>query len=302
MSIDRAGIDHRPTTSDSHAVDTETVEVRLRSARGNLDECALLHGDKFDWAASAQTTAMEQVHRDAEYDYWRLRVTPPHRRLVYAFRLRAGDDDLWLTEWGFEDAADVAYPTGGAERPLHYFEHPYLNANDVIDPPEWVEEAVFYQIFPDRFENGDPDRTPDDAAEWGEQPTTTNVFGGDLQGVIDRLDYLGELGITALYLTPVFASESNHKYNVADYGRVDPAFGDTATLSRLVDRAHERGIRVILDAVFNHCGRQFAPFQDVVEHGADSPYADWFHVHEFPIRFEPRPTFEAWGSNPTCRS
>lgn len=136
---------------------------------------------------------------------------------------------------------------------------------------------------------------PAETADWGESPTLDNHFGGDLQGIIDHLDHLVDLGVTAIYLTPIFAAETNHKYDTTDYERIDPQFGDEETLSRLVDAAHERDMRVILDAVFNHCGRQFAPFQDVVENGADSEYADWFHVQEFPVEFEPRPTFDAFG-------
>lgn len=295
MSIARAAVHHQPKSSDAYAVSPETVHVRLRTRRGDLERCRLLHADKFDWPDSSELTEMAIVHRDQEYDYWQVAVEPENRRLCYAFQLDADDESLWYTEWGFESAAENELPTGGADRPLHYFEYPFLNPADVIEPPEWVADAVFYQIFPERFANGDPDIDPDVTAEWGDDPELDNFFGGDLQGIIDHLDYLEDLGITALYLTPIFQSNSNHKYNIADYETIDPQFGDTETLRRLVDRAHERGIRVVLDAVFNHCGREFPPFQDVVENGRDSEYADWFHVHEFPIRFEPRPSYDSWG-------
>jgi len=295
MTITRAAVHHRPKSNMAYAADAETVHVRLRTERDDVEACRLLHGDKFDWPESKTLTAMEKVHADADHDYWQVAVQPENRRLCYAFQLQDEDEALWRTEWGFEENATAELPTMGETRPMHYYEYPFLNAADVIDPPEWVSDAVFYQIFPERFANGNPENDPDETADWGDAPTLDNHFGGDLQGVIDHLDHLVDLGVTAIYLTPIFAGETNHKYDTTDYERIDPQFGDEETLSRLVDAAHDRDMRVVLDAVFNHCGRQFAPFQDVVENGADSEYADWFHVHEFPVEFEPRPTFDAFG-------
>jgi glycosidase len=128
--------------------------------------------------------------------------------------------------------------------------------------PEWVRHAIFYQIFPDRFANGDPSNDPENVQPWGTAPTFYNFMGGDLQGIIDRLDYLADLGVTALYLNPIFQASSNHKYNTFDYFRIDPHFGDLATFHRLIAAAHDRGIRVVIDGVFNHCGRGFYAFHD----------------------------------------
>lgn len=153
--------------------------------------------------------------------------------------------------------------------------------------PDWVAEAIFYQIFPERFANGDPSNDPPGVAPWGDLPTRENFFGGDLQGILERLDYLQELGVNALYLTPIFDSPSNHKYDTRDYFAVDPAFGSKALLKRLVDELHRREMRVILDGVFNHCGKQFAPFQDLIMNGAASKYKNWFQVRSFPVTEEP---------------
>jgi glycosidase len=108
-------------------------------------------------------------------------------------------------------------------------------------------------------------------------------MGGDLQGILSKLDYLSELGITALYLTPVFESASNHKYDTIDYFKVDPHFGDNALLKELVRSAHARGIRVILDAVFNHCSNLHPFFLDVKKRGKESPYWNWFFIKQWPI-------------------
>ncbi len=298
MTITRAAVHHRPKSADAYAYDEATIHVRLRTKRGEPERCTLLHGDKYDWPASLTRTPMERVGDDERFTYWQAEVDPPNRRLCYAFRLDSGEEALWFTEWGFESANETELPTAGAERTLHYFEYPFLNPIDVHDPPEWARDAVFYQIFPERFANGDPSRDPEDVEEWDTIPDRETFVGGDLRGIVDNLDYVEELGVTALYLTPVFESPSNHKYDTTDYLRIDPHFGDEETLCELVSAAHDRGIRVVLDAVFNHCGWEFAPFQDVLEEGADSEYADWFHVHEFPIETEPRPSYDAFAFVP----
>lgn len=149
--------------------------------------------------------------------------------------------------------------------------------------PDWAKHAIFYQIFPERFCNGDPSRSPENVQPWGTTPTPKNFMGGDLAGIINRLDYLADLGVTALYLNPIFHASSNHKYNTYNYEQIDPHFGDLDTFHTLIARAHERGIRVVLDAVFNHCGRGFFAFHDLLENHADSPYRNWFTVHGFPL-------------------
>lgn len=170
-------------------------------------------------------------------------------------------------------------------------------SDDTSWTPEWVKHAVFYQIFPDRFANGEPARSPENVEPWGTPPTIHNFMGGDLQGVIDHLDYLQQLGITAIYFNPIFQATSSHKYNTTDYFAIDPHFGDLARFRELLDACHARGIRVILDGVFNHCGRGFYPFHDVMENGPYSPYARWFYIDNFPIfpYDESRPAnYRAW--------
>ncbi len=147
-----------------------------------------------------------------------------------------------------------------------------------IVTPEWVRDAVFYQIFPDRFARSGRVPEPGPLEEWDTPPTVHGFKGGDLYGVVDRLDYLQALGVTAIYFNPVFSSASNHRYHTYDYLAVDPLLGGDAALRDLLDAAHARGMRVILDGVFNHASRGFWPFNHVLECGIASPYVDWFHV------------------------
>lgn len=157
-----------------------------------------------------------------------------------------------------------------------------------VDVPEWAKGAVIYQIFPDRFANGDPDNDPPGVDRWGSPPHPRQFQGGDLAGVMQRLDHLQTLGVDAVYLNPIFTSPSNHKYDTVDYFSVDPALGGDQALRRLVTAAHDAGIRVILDASFNHVHPRFFAFADLVEKGPRSEYRDWFAVHEWPIRIRVR--------------
>ncbi len=149
--------------------------------------------------------------------------------------------------------------------------------------PFWVQDAVFYQIFPDRFANGDTFNDPPNLQTWGSPPNLWDFQGGDLRGIIQKIDYLLDLGVNAIYLNPIFQSPSTHRYNTTDYYRIDPKLGTMADFRALLDVAHENNIRVVLDGVFNHCGRGFFAFSDLLENQEKSPYQDWFHVLRFPI-------------------
>ena len=155
-----------------------------------------------------------------------------------------------------------------------------------VKTPDWVKHAVFYQIFPDRFSRS---RRLHHAPgiqfkPWGAPPSEQGFQGGDLLGIVDRLDYLEDLGVNALYLNPIFSSASNHRYHTFDYMTIDPLLGGDAAFRELLDRAHERDMRVVIDGVFNHCGRGFWPFHHILEAGKRSPYFDWFRVKGWPLR------------------
>ena len=149
-----------------------------------------------------------------------------------------------------------------------------------IKTPDWVKDAVFYQIFPDRFARSEGLSKPSNLEEWDSPPTVHGFKGGDLLGVIEHLDYLQELGVTAIYFNPVFQSAANHRYHTYDYYHVDPILGGNAALRKLLDAAHARGMRVVLDGVFNHASRGFFQFYHTLENGAASPYLDWFTFEE----------------------
>lgn len=149
--------------------------------------------------------------------------------------------------------------------------------------PYWVQDAVFYQIFPDRFANGSAQNDPANVQRWGSPPTQKGFQGGDIQGILAKLNYLLDLGVNAIYLNPIFLSPSNHRYNTGDYYAIDPRLGNMADFHALIESAHTNQIRVVLDGVFNHCGRGFFAFSDLLENQEESAYRDWFHVKKFPV-------------------
>jgi glycosidase len=280
------GIYHRPKSNFCYAYNEDTVHIRLRASKNDLDKVILVYGDKYIWDEH-KTIEMELKCSDKYFDYFTAEINPPFKRLAYYFILESNDERYYYTEWGFSKEINEK------EIYLHFFEYPYINKIDVHEVPEWTKNAIFYQIFPERFYNGDKSNDPETLEEWGKLPERDSYFGGDLQGITEKLDYLSDLGITAIYLTPIFEAFSNHKYNTKDYMKIDPHFGDLDTIKELVRRCHERGIRVVLDAVFNHSGYYFEPFQDVIKRGKDSPYYDWFYIKKWPIETNP-PSYETF--------
>lgn len=282
---------HQPKRNWAYAYDKDTVRLRLRAKKNDLTEVYAMTGDKYAWENTKKQISLTKFTSDSMFDYYEGEIKPPYHRLKYSFLLKSGDEQIWMSETGFqEDEPDD---------PGQMFQFPYIHQGAVFTPPEWVKDAVFYQIFPERFANGNPELNPENVEPWGGEPTPSNFFGGDLQGVMDHLDYLSELGINAIYFTPIFEATTNHKYDTEDYLRVDRHFGDADTVKRLVKLCHERGIRVLLDAVFNHSGKTFAPFVDVQENGEKSKYKDWFHAHEFPLDVKDGiPTYETFGFEP----
>ncbi|TFE30599.1 alpha-glycosidase [Cohnella luojiensis] len=288
----REAIYHRPKNNWSYAYDRETVHVRLRTKRDDVAQVTLIYGDKYNWhVVGSQSSEMKVFAKDNLFDYWQAAVKPTFRRLKYGFKLQSGKETLWMNEQGIHEKEP--------ENIYIYYEYPFLNPADVFEPPAWVKDAIFYQIFPERFAKGDPAIDPENVETWGGKPTPSNFFGGDLQGVIDHLDHLEKLGINAIYFNPLFEAPTNHKYDTIDYLKVDPHFGTNEKLKELVKECHSRGIKVLLDAVFNHSGGRFPPFLDVKEKGANSRYADWFHVREFPLEVRDGvPTYDAFAFEP----
>lgn len=160
--------------------------------------------------------------------------------------------------------------------------------------PSWLKDSIIYQIFPDRFYNGNKQNDPKNVVNWGEKPTRDNFFGGDIEGIIKKLDYLQNLGINCIYLTPIFEAPSNHKYDTTDYYKIDPSFGDLKIFKELVEEVHSRNMKIVLDGVFNHCGLEHPFFIDASTKGEESKYWDWFWINNIPIKEDPEPNYRCF--------
>jgi cyclomaltodextrinase / maltogenic alpha-amylase / neopullulanase len=170
----------------------------------------------------------------------------------------------------------------------------------MITTPDWVKDAIFYEIFPDRFAKSSRVPKPNNLETWDAKPTTYGFKGGDLLGVVEHLDYLQDLGVNAIYFTPVFQSTANHRYHTHDYFRIDPILGGDKAFHEMLNAAHRRNMRVIIDGVFNHASRGFYQFNHSLENGAASPYVDWFDIKGFPLHaYEGKPVnYDAWWGIP----
>ena len=281
---------HISGSNYAYAYKNNELHIRLRTGRNDIDSVDIFYGIKYDWDNKVRYP-MKKILSDDLFDYYEYRIVSDDTRLGYYFGLNKADETIYYTEAGyveeFNDAKSYCY----------FFQCPYINEIDIHYTPDWVRDANFYQIFVERFCNGNPDNSPKNVSPWGTEPTPVTFMGGDLEGIIKKINYLEELGINGIYLTPIFKSISNHKYDTSDYMEIDKYFGDKDTLKRLIKMCHERNIKVVLDAVFNHCGLEFAPFQDVVQKGKTSEYFEWFYIDGDKVEFEPI-NFQAFGFVP----
>lgn len=277
--MNRAAIFHEPDSRYCFAISDKTLVIRLRLAKEDKDaQITLVYGMKYEYHNQQQRLSMPFVGCDHLHAYYEIALPLEDVRLAYIFHIKHGEEECYYSEGGFFNVYDfdLGYQT--------YFQMPYINACDIHRPVNWMGKGTFYQIFIDRFARGDFEK--DDSyidMDWSAKPTPRSFAGGDLAGITQKMDYLEDLGITALYLTPIFQSLSNHKYDISDYYAIDPQFGTPMALKELITEAHQRGIKVVLDAVFNHSSHLLPEFQDVMAHGRASTYYDWFMIDgDFP--------------------
>lgn len=247
--------------------------IILRTAHEKLGKIELLYNNKYDFTKWRETAEMTKFSTDGLFDYYKVDFDLSDVRLAYIFRIESGKKVYYYSEKGAYEDYDftLAYYT--------FFQFPYINGADVMPVVEWSKGAVFYQIFIDRFARGNFDK--DDGyinSPWQEKCNRYTFAGGDIQGIISKLEYIKDLGANALYLTPIFLSQTNHKYNIVDYTAIDPQFGDKKDVDDLLKKAHFLGMKVIIDAVFNHCDQNHACFQDVIKNGKNSQYYNSFII------------------------
>ena len=278
------GVYHKTSEQMSYALNEDELVINLKTGY-DVKQVFIHYGDPFEAGILGGNEKWTGKRKEIVYKkrlphqiWWTTTLVPPYKRCKYYFELHTEDQVWYYLEDGFLTEEQINLEG----RMLQCFIVPWMNPADVNRTPEWVNDTVWYQIFPDRFCNGTPEKTDPAITPWQTGKVTNKErYGGNLEGIRQKLPYLRELGVTGLYLNPIMEAESNHKYDTTDYTRIDPAFGDDRVMRALCREAHENGIRIMVDAVFNHCGRKFGPWLDVQEKGRDSAYADWFMIHDW---------------------
>ena len=282
---------HRPESNYCFATDGKTIVLRIRFAKGEqICKLSVWYNTKYHIAQQQFKQKMQLIASDTQFDYYTATLRLGDPRLAYLFYFEYDNKPYYFCEDGLVSTYNfnLAY--------FNSFQFAYINDDDVIQNVGWLNNAVFYQIFVDRFCCSDKAIGIKSKinAEWDELPTPTSFYGGNLDGITEKLDYINGLGATAIYLTPIFKSKSNHKYDTIDFYCIDESFGDKESLKRLVEKAHEKGMRVVLDAAFNHVSHDFARFKDVMKKGKKSKYFDWFVIDGEKVRQDP-PNYACFG-------
>ena len=272
---------HIPDSAYAHALSETRICLRLRAARGDLQKCVLFYGDRVDPEHRVRMTGLEMtlVASDRLFDYYEADFETHINRICYYFWLSDGKEDCYYYSGEF-----IRRPTPNR---TEYFQFPYVRREDIADVPAWARGAIMYQIFPDSFAGSYraiSSKKYFRTTEGGER--CESHLGGTIRGITENLDYLADLGINLIYLNPIFTAGAYHKYDTIDYTTIDPCFGTMEDFKSMVQACHDRGIRVILDGVFNHSGWKFFAFKDVVEKGEASAYKDWFYQVDFPVNTE----------------
>lgn len=314
--MNRGAIRHTPKSNMAFALDFNHLELVLQTGCNDFEKAEVIIGDPFHYTKTVTPDGvkwlwegrknpflpMKKVYSTKDFDYYRVTYYTESKRTKYAFLLYTADEVYFygsraLKRIGLIDQFEglISQNPNLIFNLFDYYNYPYINEEDVYVAPSWVKDTVWYEIFPDRFYPGSKPR--EGFLPFGsvtEGITNDQFFGGSLKGITEKIPYLKELGITGIYFTPLFEAYSAHKYDTKDYFKIDPQFGTNEDFLELVETAHQAGIRVILDAVFNHCGWDFPFFQDVVKNKKASPYYDCFYIEDedfinFPLDENGRP-------------
>ena len=294
--MNKEAIFHKMDKEYAYALGNKTFLIKIRTKKDDIKEIKLYYCDKYlrkyrRKEGRLHYKKMHKVFSDELYDYFEVEVNVDVICLRYFFKL-ISDEILYYGNYRFYK--NVIKDIG------EMFDFSMkVREEEIFEIPSWAEGSIVYQIFPDRFARTNFDTS----GIWYEPPKlfSRNKYGGTIKGIIEHLDYLVSLGIEVIYLTPIFKSSSEHKYNTDDYMEIDPDFGTELEFKELVDKCHSNGIKVILDGVFNHSGSMFEPFIDVCKNQEKSRYKDWYYIEQYPVevsmdfRKKKKPNFLTFG-------
>ena len=291
--ITESAVRHQPNALYVLRLDKTHFRLTLRTRRDDVQNCWILTPEQTMKAKAVPQLpefALARHHSDLLFDYWRGTLTLPKSGSArYEFLLQDGKEALVC------DASRLLHAPYAAD---HWFT---VNPSDFppFEIPDWARDAVFYQIFPDRFADGDPSNNGSDTIPWGGPASSAKYMGGDLAGITQHAEYLRDLGINAFYLNPIFTARSSHGYDTTDYHEINPRFGTTQSLRDLTTKAHSLGWHILLDGVFNHTGVDFAGFRSLQTEGEMSAYRKWYFVSGFPIQVrDGQSNYVGWYGSP----
>ena len=261
-----------------YAIEKDLFVIRVQVKKDDMKEIILHYEDKYipmEREDTRKTIVMKKVATSQFHDYYEAQVRMHLICLRYFFEFTDMQGErVYYGNYEF----DKEYITNRDRM----FDCPQnLREEEMFEVPDWAANKVVYQIFPSRFAASQPV----DKKLWYKAPITPmDDLHGDFRGIIDHLDHIQDLGIDVIYMTPSFKSNSCHKYDTIDYYEIDPSFGTKEELKELVQKAHDRGMKVVMDAVFNHTGKEFFAFKDILEKGEKSKYLDWYYIDELPLK------------------
>lgn len=273
--MENSSLIHQSDSVYSFPISKDEVEIRLLTKKGDsIKKVELMYNDKYKFHEGIKFKDINKSFSDNRYDYYIIRLKLTDLRFAYIFKITTNDNEvLYFSESGVSKEYNI-------EKGFYdFFQVSYINENDLILPSERIRNRVFYQIFVDRFYKPEDNHNERINLVWGDLVNRYSIAGGNLSGINQKIDYLKDLGINALYLTPIFESDSNHKYNIKDYYKIAKDFGTEEDLTKLVKTLHDNDILLFLDGVFNHISFDNEIFQDVVKNGNKSKYFDWFFIH-----------------------
>lgn len=276
-----AAIVHRPTLDYIYPINRTKLSIRIQTASKDMKSIKLVWWFRNDDSSNClRYVPMELKYNDGYCDYYYQTIDTKEiaAYVRYYFLLDDGENKISIGSKGITQ--------NEPEMNENFFEFLWPNVTDGYNNPDWSNELVYYQIFPERYKNGDEKITPENSVAWGSKPSRENFMGGDIKGIIESLDYIKELGANCLYLTPIFMAPSNHKYDTVDYYNINTSFGNKDDLRKLIDEAHKRNMKILLDGVFNHSGYYWPIFQDVVKNNENSIYKNWFYIQSYPVSLE----------------
>ncbi len=291
--MNRPAITHHTHTPYAYAKDENHLYIRLRLAKNDALQVRVFYKDRYQFRGFYRIKTLKKTYETGVFDYYDTEISIHRNRYAYFFEIIDQEQRRW-----YFDERGLRLKKGKLTKP---FQFPFIAKDDLYPGEDWLRTSICYQIFPDRFckdEEGEVITSEENHTPWGMKPGRRSFYGGNIKGITQKIPYLKELGITLLYLTPLFESSTNHKYNTRDYYNIDPSFGTFEETREMVKSLHESGIRVIFDAVFNHTGHDFFAFQDLLHNQERSHYRHWYYVDSYPVSFEKTNyyTFANWVS------